>query len=113
MSTTNDASLKVPLLNVTKTNLSENATGGGGTDQGRKKVVLEKGYSLMDWIRYSKSTPNIAGNYGVLRKITYEELALHDKPDDCWMAIFGKYSHFFIVKDNSYVFMNQNTRQGL
>ena len=84
---TNDTSLKVPLLNVTKTNLNDNAT--GGTDQGRKKVVLEKGYSLMDWIRYSKSTPNIAGNNGVLRKITYEELAQHDKPDDCWMAIFG------------------------
>jgi len=85
---TNDTSLKVPLLNVTKTNLNDNAT--GGTDQGRKKVVLEKGYSLMDWIRYSKSTPNIAGNNGVLRKITYEELAQHDKPDDCWMAIFDK-----------------------
>ena len=59
-------------------------------DNARRKVSLAKGYSLMDWIRYSKGTPNIAGNNGVQRKITLEELAKHNKEDDCWTAIYGK-----------------------
>jgi hypothetical protein len=55
----------------------------------RKKIVLGKGYSLMDWIRFTKETPDLAGNQGILRKITYEELAKHNKEDDCWLAIYG------------------------
>lgn len=60
------------------------------SELGRKKMTLGKGYSLMDWIRYSKTTPNISGNNGIMRQITYEELALHNKQDDCWMSIFDK-----------------------
>ena len=55
----------------------------------RKKIILGKGYSLMDWIRFTKETPDLAGNQGILRKITYEELAKHNKEDDCWLAIYG------------------------
>jgi hypothetical protein len=55
----------------------------------RKKIALGKGYSLMDWIRFTKETPDLAGNQGILRKITYEELAKHNKEDDCWLAIYG------------------------
>lgn len=60
------------------------------SELGRKKMVLGKGYSLMDWIRYSKTTPNIAGNNGVIRPIPYDELAKHNTEDDCWMAIHDK-----------------------
>lgn len=56
----------------------------------RKKFALAKGYSLMDWIRFSKETIDLAGNKGILRPITLDELSKHDKEDDCWMAIFGK-----------------------
>jgi len=59
-------------------------------DSARRKVSLGKGYSLMDWIRYSKGTPNIAGNDGIQRKITLEELAKHNREDDCWTAIYDK-----------------------
>lgn len=59
------------------------------SELGRKKVVLGKGFSLMDWIRYSK-TPNIAGNNGIMRPISYDELSKHNTEDDCWMAIYDK-----------------------
>ena len=62
------------------TTLGENA---------RRKVSLGKGFSLMGWIRFSKSTPNIAGNNGILRPITHDELLKHNKEDDCWTVIYG------------------------
>ena len=48
------------------------------------------GYSLMDWIRYTRQTPDLAGNQGILRRVTVEELAKHNKNDDCWLAIYDK-----------------------
>lgn len=86
-----------PMTTTATTSLSAatttNASGGGDSimpQKSRKKVSLGKGYSLMDWIRVTRENPNIAGNYGVMRKITPEEMALHNKEDDCWMALFGK-----------------------
>lgn len=60
------------------------------SDNERKKFALGKGYSLMDWIRLSKETVDLAGNKGILRPISQDELSKHNKEDDCWMAIFGK-----------------------
>lgn len=56
----------------------------------RKKVNLGRGYSLMDWIRLTRTQPDLAGNNGVLKKITHEELAKHNRQDDCWLALFDK-----------------------
>jgi cytochrome b involved in lipid metabolism len=56
----------------------------------RKKVQLGKGYSLMDWIKKTRDTVDLAGTRGILRGITYDELIKHDKIDDCWMVIYGK-----------------------
>ena len=56
---------------------------------GRKRVILPKGYSLLDWIRFTKQSHDLAGNQGILRRITQDELAKHDKEDDCWLAIYG------------------------
>lgn len=75
------------LHNSNSSNVSGNSS---QSELGRKKMVLGKGYSLMDWIRVSKGTPNIAGNHGILRPISYEELAKHNTEDDCWMAIYDK-----------------------
>ncbi len=55
----------------------------------RKKVSLGKGYSLMDWIRKTRDTPDLSGTRGVVRNVTHDELIKHDKVDDCWMVIYG------------------------
>lgn len=69
---------------------STNTTTTTTSEQMRKKIILGKGYSLMDWIRYTKETPDLAGNKGILRKITKDELAKHNKANDCWLAIYDK-----------------------
>jgi hypothetical protein len=86
-------SLNVPTIKSDSSNLNvSNINTNVSNEQSRKKYTLSKGYSLMDWIRYSKSTPNLSGTGGNLKAITYEELSKHNKEDDCWMAIYGKYS---------------------
>ena len=65
------------MLNPNSLNPGSNSS-SQASELGRgKKMVLGKGYSLMDWIRVSKGTPNIAGNNGIMRPISYEELAKH------------------------------------
>ena len=54
------------------------------------RIILGKGFSLMDWIRFTRETPDLAGNQGVLKRVTLDELAKHNKEDDCWMAIYDK-----------------------
>jgi len=44
----------------------------------------------MDWIRTTNNTPNISGTNGKLLNITEEELAKHNKKNDCWTAISGR-----------------------
>lgn len=85
-------SLKV---NVTPTSPSQDASNSNEMLKSeiapsRRKVILGRGYSLMDWIRVTKTTPDLAGNNGILQRVTYEELAKHNTEDDCWLALFGK-----------------------
>ncbi|KAJ7341704.1 hypothetical protein JRQ81_006508 [Phrynocephalus forsythii] len=56
---------------------------------GRSKVPLKPGRSLMDWIRLSKSGKDLSGLKGRLIEVTEEELARHNKKDDCWICIRG------------------------
>uniref|UniRef100_A0A6I8N692 Cytochrome b5 reductase 4 n=2 Tax=Ornithorhynchus anatinus TaxID=9258 RepID=A0A6I8N692_ORNAN len=55
----------------------------------RTKVPLKKGRSLMDWIRLTKSGKDLSGLRGRLIEVTEEELAKHNKKDDCWVCIRG------------------------
>lgn len=44
----------------------------------------------MDWIRLGSSGIDLAGTKGAITKVTYQELAKHNKQNDAWMAIRGK-----------------------
>ncbi|XP_075454009.1 cytochrome b5 reductase 4 isoform X2 [Ascaphus truei] len=57
---------------------------------GRSKVPLKPGRSLMDWIRVAKSGKDLTGLRGRLIEVTEEELAKHNKKNDCWICIRGQ-----------------------
>ncbi|XP_068258511.1 cytochrome b5 reductase 4 isoform X1 [Nyctibius grandis] len=56
---------------------------------GRAKVPLKPGRSLMDWIRLTKSGQDLTGLKGRLIEVTEDELAKHNKKEDCWICIRG------------------------
>lgn len=60
------------------------------TGNPRNKCALKPGHSLMDWVRLGSSNCDLAGTKGVIRPVSYEELAKHNKKDDAWLAIRGK-----------------------
>jgi cytochrome-b5 reductase len=56
----------------------------------RNKTALKPGRSLMDWIRLTNSSTDLAGSGGGgLRDVTAEELARHNSREDAWLAIRG------------------------
>ena len=57
--------------------------------QGRSKVPLKQGRSLMDWIRLTKSGKDLTGLKGGLIEVTEEEFKKHNKKEDCWICIRG------------------------
>jgi len=73
---------------------SAQIAGGSATGSGRKKVTLEKGFSMMDWIRLTKSGKDLTGVGGCrvngkVREVTRSELKKHRKRKDAWMALNG------------------------
>jgi len=73
---------------------SAQVAGGSATGSGRKKVTLEKGFSMMDWIRLTKSGKDLTGVGGCrvngkVREVTRGELKKHRKRNDAWMALNG------------------------
>ncbi|NXG79429.1 NB5R4 reductase, partial [Baryphthengus martii] len=53
------------------------------------QVPLKPGRSLMDWIRLTKSGKDLTGLKGRLTEVTEDELARHNKKEDCWICIRG------------------------
>lgn len=58
-------------------------------DKPSKKVPLKPGRSLVDWVRLKQSGRDLKGTGHRLLSIPEEELALHNKPNDIWLAIRG------------------------
>lgn len=44
----------------------------------------------MDWIRLGGSGVDLTGTGGVITGVSHAELAKHNKPDDCWIALRGR-----------------------
>ena len=57
----------------------------------RNKVSLKPGFSLMEWIRLTKSGKDLAGTGGKFIDVTAEELRKHRKRGDAWIALNGKF----------------------
>ncbi|NXL94925.1 NB5R4 reductase, partial [Alectura lathami] len=53
------------------------------------QVPLKPGRSLMDWIRLTKSGKDLTGLKGRLIEVTEDELAKHNRKEDCWVCIRG------------------------
>ena len=53
-------------------------------------MVLERGHSLMDWIRFCKSGRDLTCGGRGRARITWDELVKHNSVDDAWMALRGK-----------------------
>ncbi|KAM4692862.1 cytochrome b5 reductase 4 [Discoglossus pictus] len=77
------------MLNVPSSSFPAPSSQQRVTAGGRSKVPLKPGRSLMDWIRVSKSGKDLTGLRGRVIEVTDEELAKHNKKDDCWMCIRG------------------------
>ena len=60
------------------------------TGNPRNKVALRPGFSLMDWIKLTKSGKDLAGTGGRMIPVTPSELRKHNKRSDAWMALNGK-----------------------
>jgi len=83
---------------VSSSKLSVSLSPEDGKKEGRTKVALKPGRSLMDWIRLANSGKDIKEFHGGHRMgITKEELSKHNKVNDCWMAIRGKQNNIFII----------------
>lgn len=63
---------------------------GSATGNPRNKVSLKPGFSLMEWIRLTKSGKDLAGTGGKFIDVTAEELKKHKKRGDAWIALNGK-----------------------
>ena len=73
---------------------SPQVAGGSATGNPRNKVALGRGFSLMDWVRLTKSGKDLSGVGGPFvkgkpREVTRQELKKHRKRQDAWMALNG------------------------
>lgn len=72
-------------------NLSTNTASGSATGNPRNKIALKPGYSLVGWIRLGNSGEDLTGlGKGKTIQVSHSELAKHNTPTDCWMAVRGK-----------------------
>lgn len=58
---------------------------------GKHRVVLDKGFSQMDWLRLTRSHPDLAGMGGCApRSLLLAEVAEHASECDCWTVLDGR-----------------------
>lgn len=65
-------------------------TPGNATGSLRNKVALKPGHSLMGWIHFTSKAKDLSGTNGKQIEVTPDELAKHNKQEDCWVALKDK-----------------------
>ena len=71
-------------------NLNPLSASGSATGNPRNKTALKPGFSLVGWIRLGSSGEDLNGFQGRINPVSHQELAKHNKAEDCWMAVRGK-----------------------
>lgn len=71
-------------------NLNIVSASGSATGNPRNKTALKPGYSLVGWIRLGSSGEDLTGLKGKTINVSHQELSLHNKREDCWMAVRGR-----------------------
>ncbi|KAJ1674841.1 hypothetical protein EV182_002454, partial [Spiromyces aspiralis] len=86
-------------LGLSSSGSKPSTQGVGVTEKssGRNKVALEQGHSPMDWVRLKNSGKPLKST-DEFREYTLEEIAKHNKPDDCWVVI-----HKFVYDVTAYL----------
>lgn len=57
----------------------------------KNRVVLEKGHSQVDWMRLTRTAPDLAGLRGERPGLlTVEDVRRHSSADDCWTVLEGR-----------------------
>ncbi|GAA5911606.1 cytochrome b5-like heme/steroid binding domain-containing protein [Sporobolomyces salmoneus] len=57
----------------------------------KARVRVEKGFSQLDWAKLNRDpSVDLRGGITELKIISVEELAMHDKEEDCWQCYGGK-----------------------
>lgn len=85
LNTENLAGFANPNSKESPLNPSGNATGSL-----RNKVALKPGHSLMGWINFASKAKDLSGTNGKQIEVTPDELAKHNKQEDCWIALKDK-----------------------
>lgn len=84
------SAMTAPKISFPAENSPQRANSSGSLNIRAKVVPLKPGRSLMDWIRLGKSARDLAGNGGIVRPITEEELSQHNTQSDAWICIRGR-----------------------
>lgn len=99
--------MTAPKISFPAENSPQRANSSGSLNIRAKVVPLKPGRSLMDWIRLGKSARDLAGNGGIVRSITEEELAQHNTQSDAWICIRGIIVLFPLSVDLVYLIFYQ------
>lgn len=92
------SAMTAPKISFPAENSPQRANSSGSLNIRAKVVPLKPGRSLMDWIRLGKSARDLAGNGGIVRPITEEELSQHNTQSDAWICIRGIIVLFFSIR---------------